>query len=161
MKRIRSTPASIACCAIAIVLASPVLAADPGLLELDRMQLQREQRSDELRLRLEQDQRASQLQLQEADRARRALPLQQPWPQMSLRPPSEDAQRRLQLEQRQFDERLSQQLLLQHQSTQELHLRQSLMFEPDATARARLDIERQRFMRERDAQLRQFGTYTR
>jgi hypothetical protein len=146
---------AMACCTALLAAFGSAFGADPGLLELDRMQLERAQRSDELRLRLEQDQRSLQLQ---QDEAQRRFQLQPSTPQTTLQVPSSDAvERKLQLDQQQAQDRLSQQLLHQQQSVRDMQLRQSLMFEPDATAQGRLAIERQRFMREREAQLRQFG----
>ena len=154
-----------ACCSV-LTGAVVAHAADPGLAELERSRLQREQRLDEIRLRLDQQQRAQQLEQYQNQQSARPEPAPQlrfepPSGQLKFEPSTEIVQRRIELEQAQAQERLSQQQLHQRQLLRENRLRHRLMTEPGAIERGELNFERRRAMREREAQLRQFGVYTR
>ncbi len=155
-----------ACCLL--LTGAPIgHAADPGLVELERSRLQREQRLDEIRLRLDQQRRAQQLEQYENQQSTRPesasgqLRFEPPAGQLKFEPSTQTVQRRMELEQAQAQERLSQQQLHQMQLLRESRLRHRLMTEPGAVERGELDFERRRAMREREAQRRQFGAYTR
>ena len=138
-----------------IIAAGAGYAADPGLLELERTRLQREQRIDEIRLQLDQERRTQELQ-QYYDRRSDLQPAPPPG-QLRLQSSPDDQQRRAQLEQLQAQERLSQQLLHQNQLHEQRRSRQRSLFEPGAAAHGEVNLERRRHAREREAQMRQFG----
>lgn len=142
-------------CALMLGASRAAVGADPALLDMERMRVQREQRMDEMRLRMDQDQRARLL-----EDSRRALELQPDGGRLTTLRPSEDAQRSIR-QQLDAQERLSQQLLHQNQLSRERRLRQSIIAEPDAIARGRLYSERLRAMREHDAHRLRFQSLAR